>query len=185
MFDFHTFDDCLTVADVKAKYRRLAFKTHPDVHPHEQFDKWNAEMQSLNGAYFIECQKRDGEVFTGDDQREHTYRYNENTEAGVVAAVARTIRAKLPDHITVTIVGIYVWVEGTRREDVEARAILKGDGEDSPTDRFYWHSKRRAWYWKPSNYRARYNRSASLDDLKSYYGARTVDKEDNKKLAIA
>jgi hypothetical protein len=181
MFDF---GDCLTIAEVKAKFKRYAFQVHPDLHPADQFAKWNEAMQVLNSVYLHECQKRDGERYDGDDQREHVYKYNRTTEETLAAAVARAARAKLPDYVTVSVVGIYVWVEGTRKEDAECRRILKGDGEDKPADRFFWHSKRMAWYWKPPSYRARYNRSASLDDLKSYYGSTTVEKEDNAPLTL-
>ena len=175
------FSNCNTTAQVKTEYRRLAFKLHPDLHATE-FDRYNALMQDLNASYHDALQRRDGEVFTGTDEREHTYHYNRSTESDLIDAVARAIRAKLPDRTTVTIVGIYVWVEGLTRNDRDAHAALKGtrtaDGSQ-PRDRFYFHSKRDAWYWKPKTYRARYNPNRSLEDLKDAFGARVVSKQDN------
>ena len=174
------FSDCIDAAQIKSKYRKLVFTVHPDMHPQDQFSQWNEKTQILNAAYLDALKRCDGQVTTGDDGKDHTYRYNSATEETLIDAVARAIRAKLPDHVTVSIVGIYIWIENMRKEDTEARAILKGDGEDAPADRFYWHSKRMAWYWKPKTYRSHYNRRASLDDLKGFYGSRTVDKEERQ-----
>ena len=185
------FEDCLTIGDVKNSYRKLAFQLHPDMHPASEFSTWNARMQDLNAAYMYECSRRDGEVSTGTDQKEHKYKYNREAEDGVINAVARAIRAKLPARCTVTIVGVYIWIEHVLRTDTDIHNALKGtknaDGTQ-PADRFYFHGKRSTpdngvWYWKPPTYRrARYNKNASLSDLKAYYGARTVEKEEQNAL---
>jgi len=182
-----TFTDCLDNTQVKSKYRKLAFTTHPDMHIFSEFAKWNAAMQMLNAAYLDALQHCDGQVTTGTDGRDHTYHYNASTEETLIEAVARAIRAKLPEHVTVSIVGIYIWVEGLTREDTSYHAALKGtpdaDGKQ-PSDRFYFHGRRQCWYWKPAKYKARYNRRATLDDLKGYYGSRTVEREEQTALAI-
>ena len=182
-----TFTDCLDTAQIKAKYRTMAFATHPDMHIFSEFAKWNAAMQMLNAAYLDALQHCDGQVTTGTDGRDHTYHYNASTEETLIEAVARAIRAKLPEHVTVSIVGIYIWVEGLTRENTSYHAALKGtpdaDGKQ-PSDRFYFHGRRQCWYWKPAKYKARYNRRATLDDLKGYYGSRTVEREEQTALAI-
>jgi len=182
-----TFNDCIDNAQIKSKYRRLAFQTHPDMHIQTEFAKWNEAMQVLNAVYLDALQHCDGMVTTGTDGRDHTYHYNPTTEETLIDAVARAIRAKLPDRATVSIVGIYIWVEGLARDDVEYHKALSGtpnpDGTQ-PDDRFYFHGKRKCWYWKPKKYKARYNHHATLDDLKGYYGSRTVEREEQTALAI-
>ena len=177
------FANCQTSAEVKNEFRRLAFRYHPDAHAASDFDKYNTIIRDIIEAYHVALSRRDGEVFTGTDEREHTYRYNRDTEDTIVDAVARSIRAKLPASATVTIVGIYVWVEGLTSADHAAHAILKAfDEQDAegkfPPSRFFFHSKRQAWYCKPVTYRARYNPTRTLDDLKGYYGASVVHKDD-------
>ena len=164
------FENLTTPHDVKREYKRQAFKVHPDLHPASEFAKWNVAMQNLNAAYHIALQRLDNVVSVGTDGKEHTYRYNHDQEESLINAVAVAIRAKLPSHVTVTIVGIYIWVEGLTRTDKQYHAALKDGG-------FRFHSKRIAWYWKPRNFRTHYNPRVSLDDLKHIYGAREIEKE--------
>lgn len=176
---FHNSD----VGQVKATFRRLLFKVHPDRHPESEAERWNRETRDLIEAYHQALRAQDGTVYTGTDNRDHTYKYDEATENDLIEAVARTIRAKLPERATVTIVGLWVWVEGLTRTDKDAHKTLKGEGEEvegkRPPDVFRFHSKRQAWYWRPAWSRARYNPDKSLSELKRYYGARVVEKEED------
>ena len=155
-----------TVGDIKTQYRELCFKYHPDVSGYES----TADMQELNTEYLFILRSMDGQVSKGTDGKEHAYRYNDQRERDLVAKMAAIIRAKLPDHITVEIVGIYIWVSGTRREDNAVRESLK-------ELKLNWHSKRIMWYWKPDGFRTQYNGQVTYDDLKVIYGCQTVEKE--------
>jgi len=164
------FSKCGSVADVKREYRRLAFLNHPDFHKTE-IGKYTSIMQQINAAYHDALLDRDNEVSMGTDNKEHTYRYNERSESGLIEAVAKLIRMQLPGVIRVTIVGIFIWIEGVTRQDRGLHKQLREGG-------FKYHSKRKVWYWKPSTYHARYNKRASLDKIKASYGAQELHKKD-------
>ena len=158
------FKGCKDPGQVKSLYRDLAMRHHPD----RGGD--TATMQDVNAAYLLALQMLDGFVSKGTDDKDHTYKYNDTRERDLIAKYAAIIRAKLPDHITVEIVGIYIWVSGTSKADTEARAALK-------ELKLVWHSKRLMWYWKPTDYRTRYNARLDYDDLKNLYGCETVEKK--------
>lgn len=40
-----------TLVQIKQSYRDLARDVHPDMHPHEERDLWDARMRELNAAY--------------------------------------------------------------------------------------------------------------------------------------
>ena len=164
------FQNCSTVAEVKAEYRRLAFLNHPDFHKTESA-RYTPIMQAINSAYHDALLGRDNEVSMGTDNKEHAYRYNEKTEQGIIDAVARLIRMELPGIIRVTIVGIFIWIEGVTREDKAIHAQLR-------EGKFRYHGQRKVWHWKPQGYHARYNRRATLGDIKYAHGAQELHKDD-------
>ena len=168
------FENCGTVGDVKSLYKALCFQFHPDV---SGFDS-TRKMQDINAEYFLTLKGMDGQVRESDDGKERKYQYNQTYEEGLVDTMARLIRAQLPDHITVEIVVIYIWITGTRKADVASREKLK-------KCKCQWHSGREKWFWKPPEYKTYYNRKASYDDLKFMYGSREVEKEKNTALAPA
>ena len=159
------FENCLTVGEVKSKYRELCFQFHPDV---SGFDS-TAKMQEINNLYLQTLKSMDGQTRKGTDGIDRKYRYSHDNESALVEEMARIIRAKLPARIAVEIVGIYIWVSNTQRRDREALKALK----------LIWHGKRERWYWKPQGYRSHYNKRASYQDLKASYGCRTLEKEDS------
>lgn len=158
------FTNCSTVGEVKKAYRELCLKHHPDISGYNS----TREMQNINAAYLRALQTMDGQISQGTDNKEHKYTYNDERERDLIHTMAELIRARLPDHITVEIVGIYIWVSGTRRNDRDAQKALK-------SLKLYWHSKREKWYWKPEDYHTRYNGRLSYDDLRAVYGYEEVE----------
>lgn len=166
------FKNCETVAEVKAEYKRLMFQVHPDLHDASEFDRWNAEAQKLNAAYHAALEAQHGTVYRGTDNEDHTYYYNRETEEAVAEKVQELIKARLSNHIDIFIIGTWVWVAGTRREDLEDRGKLK-------EAKLRWHSKRQKWYWHDGGY-STYNPNASFEDLKAIHGSRKVNREEQE-----
>lgn len=159
------FQNCTTPANVKALYRDLAMQHHPDRGGNTR------TMQDINAEYLQALQRLDGHI-RRDGVKEYTYRYNASREEELIVIMARLIRSRLPEYVTVEIVGVYIWVSGTRRDDMETRAKLTADDL-----KLRWHSKRERWYWKPADCRSRYNQRLSYDEIKNYYGSCVVEKE--------
>lgn len=167
------FTSAQTVNEIKKSYRDLMFQVHPDRHPQSEFAHWNAEAQRLNAEYHDVLKSANGQISKGDDGKDHTYRYREDVEQAVIDKLDELLRAHLPDHLTIWLIGTWVWVEGTRREDTDTRDKLKAAG-------LRWHSKRLMWYFRTTEYRTSYS-GKSFDDLKATYGAtRPARDEDSR-----
>lgn len=148
------FSQCATVAEVKAEYRRLAMLHHPD----RGGD--TATMQAVNAAYHDALKRMDGQQTAGTDGKQHTYRYDQQRENEIAAALAKILAIKM--QATVALIGNWIWVTGDTKPVKEE---LKAVG-------CMWHAKRLAWYWRPEEqkYMHRYNKNADLGDLAALYG---------------
>jgi hypothetical protein len=158
------FSGCSTVAEIKTEYRRLAMLHHPD----RGGD--TATMQAINAAYHAALKAADGQTSAGSDGKEHTYRYNEQTEQAVMEALAAILRVKMDAEVW--LIGLWIWIQGDTKPVKEK---LKELG-------CMWHSQRACWYWRPPELK-RYGKSkGDLGYLASKYGAKgfktTVDGQD-------
>jgi len=164
------FSNVTTVAEVKTLWRLQMIKIHPDKHPESEFQHWNLQAQMLNAQYHDALKRLDGAVSTDPETgKEHTYKYSENVEQAVIDKIYATIAAGLPESVVVWLVGTWVWIEGTVREDRETQSKLKELG-------YRWHSVRSMWYWRMQYYKSRYS-DKSFDTLKWQYGARVYEEE--------
>lgn len=148
------FAKCATVAEVKAEYRRLAMLHHPD----RGGD--TATMQEVNAQYHAALKRMDGQTTTGTDNKPHTYRYDQQRESEIAAALAKILRIKMD--ATVALIGNWIWITGDTKPVKEQ---LKALG-------CCWHAKRVAWYWRPEEqkYMHRYNSRTDLGGLAAMYG---------------
>jgi hypothetical protein len=166
------FFGCLTVESIKTLYRELAKKHHPDLGGD------TATMQDINAAYLAALKGCDGQRSHDAENKEHTYRYNEETETAVMNKVMELVRA-VPASVRVALIGCWIWIMGTTREDTTTRAALKAAG-------CMWHAKRSAWYWRPLEWRHRGRQSrGSLSHLAARYGCRVFDPQSETAAAMA
>lgn len=166
------FIDCQTIEEIKKKYRKLAFENHPD------HGGSTAVMQEINRQYLEALKMCDRQTSFDENGKEHTYYYNEQHEREILEKIAELIGLQLPDNIKIALIGKWVWIVGTQREDIHSRDKLKEAGCE-------WHSKRRCWYWKPYEHRGRYSKNASLSDLAYKYGAKIFEEDRTPKRAAA
>jgi hypothetical protein len=160
-----------TVGQVKAEYRRLAMRWHPD----RGGD--TPTMQAINEEYTQALRNADGEVSYDADNNAHEYRYNEKRESAVMEFLDKLIRSgALQPDVECELIGTWVWVTGDTKP---VKDLLKAVG-------CRWHSKRVAWYWRPAGYRTFYNPNASLETLAAAYGATRIkgkQKDDAERIA--
>ena len=153
---FHSF---LTVETIKTEYRRLARMHHPDIGGD------TATMQDINAAYTAALFACDGQRSHDAGGREHVYKYDEAREKAIMDKLSELLGV-LPAGVDVDLIGLWLWILGTTKEDIETRKALKAAGCS-------WHSKRGCWYWRPVECRHRGRRSrGSLADLARRYGSR-------------
>jgi hypothetical protein len=169
------FSGLFTVEDVKVRYRELAKTHHPDIGGNTE------TMQAINAEYHATLARLDGQESTGTDGKRHRYTYQREREQAIMDKIAELLRV-LPAGVEVLLIGLWVWIQGTSREDTETRAALKKAGCS-------WHGKRGCWYWRPEEMR-HYGRQSrgNLMQLAWRYGCRgfaATDEERGRAVAIA
>jgi len=163
------FAECKTVNEIKALYRILAMRWHPDRKGGD-----NETMKSVNAAYETALKSHDGERSVGSDGREHYYRWNEKVERAAMDIISKLLALRMAN-VEIDLVGTWVWVGGDTKPN---KGRIKALG-------LKWHSKRVRWYWRPDGYRRRYNGRLSYGDLKNVYGCRSFESEDERRMAVA
>lgn len=145
------FENCRTLDELKAEYKRLAKQYHPDMGGD------TATMQAINNQYEAAFNRMNGKAANGTA--------NTETAADFINIINQLMKIK---GITVEIVGNWVWCSGDTRPVKEE---LKAAG-------MRWASKKRMWYWHSGEYYKR-SSNASMDAIRRKYGSRIVTKRDN------
>lgn len=155
------FAHCKTVEEIKKEYRRLAMEFHPDRNPGKDTTR---TMQEINAQYHAALKGQHQTSSRDSEGQEHTYYYNEDHEEAIIQKIKEVLAVKFPAYVSFWLVGKWLWIDGTKKGDAEARQDLNKLG-------FKWHSKRSMWYWKPTNSkRSRYAEKMDFDDLAEKYG---------------
>ena len=147
------------VTDIKAAYRKLASKNHPDK------GGVTAIMQEINAQYHEALQNIDGTVTKGTDGKNHTYSYNHTIEEELIDKINELLALNLSE-IVIALIGTWIWITGETKQHKE---LLK-------TAKCKWHGKRKCWFLSTQK-KTRYNNKASLSDLASSYGYKTFNME--------
>ena len=147
------FNDCKTIEDVKATYKTLAKKLHPDMGGNTE------DMQALNNEYsFVIAKIAAGGTFT-QDEINNIIIDNEAYRRAIETII------NLPG-IVIELVGNWIWVSGNT---FGAKDILKDN-------KFMWASAKKMWFFRTDEYKAS-NKGAKLDisDIKAKYGCQQVN----------
>lgn len=142
--------DDLTEKHVKATYKRLALKFHPDRNP------LGAElMKAVNAAF---------DVLMGNIERLSQYqatepeaRYNYGEELEAVLTALNQLAG-----IVFEVIGNWVWISGeTKAHREELKAL-----------RCKWAPKKGRWYYRPEEHRCRRNnKEHTIDEIREMYGS--------------
>lgn len=132
----------ITPEEVKTAYRQACKQYHPDINPA------GAEMMKvINAAYAVLKE------FSGDIKEQ---------QAGYSEALNAALNAILGlEGLVIEICGAWVWVTGNT---IAHKDRLKESG-------FMWASKKKAWYFRPEEYRSRSKGSSSLEEIREKYGS--------------
>lgn len=158
------FTNCKTLEQLKAEYKKLALKNHPDCGGDEQ------TMKEINKEYDEVFPKlknihvnKDGQAY----EKENTETVDEFKD--IITALMRM------ELVTAEIIGSFIWVSGNTKPYKDQ---LKELG-------FKWHSKKLCWYKSPEGYRRSGKKQYSMDEIKEMYGVQFSDtgRDETKKLA--
>lgn len=143
------FEKVTTLEELKAVYKRLAMKNHPDRGGDVEVMK---EINALYDEYFERYshvhKNREGEYYekkTAETPEEFKNIVNELMKM---------------DGIIIEIIGSFIWVTG---DDKPHKEKLKALG-------FRWHRTKKEWMLPPKGYKKRSRRNYSMDEIRGMYG---------------
>lgn len=153
------FNDCKTLDEVKALYKKLALEHHPD----RGGD--TATMQAINAEYaFVSARIAKGAGFTQEEtDREMNF---SQTYQQVLEKIIH-----LPG-IVIEQVGLWIWVTGNTRpvcKELKAAGLL-------------YASKKQAWYYRSEDLKELRGGRKSLDEIRHKYGSEVIRADKRKAL---
>lgn len=187
------FQDLKTVKDVKHLYRLLALEFHPDKHDQTMKDHYNAIMQIINEQYHNVLKSLDRETVTDELGKDHTYYYNAPLEDRVIEILRQLYSYEIPEGVTVSIVGSWVWIENVKRDHKDFIFLLSYSQnkncisvkDDSGWNYSFKYNKvRNVWQFNPTKSKGIYSPHDN-DTLKGLYGSKTLDNAAEKITVIS
>jgi hypothetical protein len=145
----------LTKAIVKKAFQKAASKYHPD-------KGGNVETMKMVNESYETLKNYEGEVEAND------FEYPDLVAAAINAII------NLPN-IEIEVCGNWVWVTGDTKPHAKA---LGKDGA-----KFKYESKKKAWFFRPDDYKSSSRGSMSLDDIRGNHGSNIVNKKYQKTIA--
>lgn len=149
-------DGELTKDIIKKAYRVASSKYHPDKGGSVEM------MQAVNQAYEV-LKDYEGVVESGDV--DYGQALND--------AINKIINL---DGITIEVCGAWVWVSGNTKP--YAGVLGRKDGGAG----FFYASKKKAWYFRPEDWKSASRGSWSLDDIRDKHGSDEVKTRQSVKL---
>lgn len=146
------FNDCQTLEEVKALYKKLAKQYHPDLGGD------TLTMQEINKEYAFASAKAIKGADLSEEETENEIRFSEEYRQ----AMEKIIHL---EGITVELVGYWIWVTGNT---YAVRATLKEAG-------YLFAPKKLAWYFRTGEYKVSKGGKKSLDEIRSKYGSEVLN----------
>ena len=143
------FTNCKTLDELKAEYRRLAMKHHPD----RGGD--TATMQRINAEYETRFEELKHEYNASRDEEHQT---NE-APADFIKIIETLLKL---DGVEVELCGCWLWIGGDTKKHKEE---LKAAG-------CRWSANKQRWYWRPAYGTSAHHRgNQSLGMIRAKYGS--------------
>ncbi len=154
------FEGCETMDELKAEYKRLAKRWHPDL------EGGNLEaMQQINAEY-----DRLAKILPKVNAKGE--RYQPQTRESPEAFRAAVVAVQNIPGILVELCGEWLWITGNTREH---REVFKAAG-------YRWSANKSAWYWHEGEYRRSGKKHYSMDEIRMMHGSKSVRYDDQETL---
>lgn len=140
-----------TLSELKATYRKLSMKFHPDLGGSE------SEMKALNNEYDIRFEEL---KFAYNEPLKEDRQTSEMAEdyRNIIEAIITL------EGIEIEICGNWIWVSGNTKEHKDTFKSLN----------FKWAKKKMMWFWRADEYKSYNRKTSSMDDIRSKYGSNGV-----------
>ena len=160
------FDSINDLDTLKTMFRQLAIKFHPDKNPGQE-QEMTVIMQQINVEY-EQAMKR---ILRSGGRSEDQVEEEIELDARIREMIQRIVHL---EGIDIELVGSWLWVGGNTFNN---RHQLKEAG-------FLFASKKKAWFWRADEDKARRNRrEMSMDDIRNLHGSKTITPERRYALA--
>lgn len=146
------FNECKSLDEVKATYKKLAKQFHPDLGGD------TVTMQEINKEYAFASAKAIKGANLSEEETEHEILSSEAYRKAIEAIIYL-------DGITIELVGWWIWVTGLTRP---VKDTLKAAG-------FFFASKKTAWYFRTAEYKVNKGGKKSLDEIRAKYGSEVLN----------
>lgn len=143
------FAKATTAEEVKAIYKKLAMKYHPDRGGDVEIMK---AVNSLYDEYF----ERLKHVHKTKDGKTYEKATTE-TPAEFKDIIDKLLRM---NGVEIEIIGCFIWVSGNTKPHKDA---IKALG-------FRWHTKKKVWYKAPEGYHKKSRKTYSMETIRTMYG---------------
>lgn len=146
------FDGCKTLDQLKALYKKLAIKHHPDLGGNTRV------MQDINEEY-----QKTFEVLKRQHNVRQPNRKTTETPEQFRTVVEKLIKIK---GIEIEVCGSWIWVSGEtflHKDELKAAGLL-------------WSKPKKKWYWRPSDGKKRvhYRGNQPMSQIRKKYGSQVI-----------
>lgn len=155
------FTECRTIEDVKAAFKELAKKLHPDNGGNEA--EFKAMMQEYETAF-----NRYKNIHTAQDGTTYEKETTETPE-GFAEIISKVIWM---DGVKVEIIGSWIWLTGNT---MHYKDEIKSAG-------FWWSKSKKAWYYPGETTHRKRRGNYSMDGLRMKWGSMEVEKEEKRRI---
>lgn len=152
------FEDCHTIEQIKAAYKKLAKQYHPDLGGD------TLTMQQINKEYAFASARAVKDANLSEEETEKEMQFSECYRQ----AIEKIIHL---EGIMIEVVGYWIWVTGNT---YPVRSTLKEAG-------FLFAPKKQAWYFRTEEFKVSKGGKKSLDEIRAKYGSEII-KEDKRKI---
>lgn len=161
MNKFKFFSACKTIQELKTTFRELVKFHHPDKSTGDL-----ETMKQINIEYELAFEYIKKNPINENEKKSNFYA---NVNDGFRETLEKIIFIPA---ITIEICGSWIWVNG---ETKPVKDLLSKAG-------LWYAGNKKAWYFKPSDYKAKKHKAFSMDDIRGKYGSETVEKKERTKV---
>lgn len=160
------FNNCTTLDELKNEFRKQCFKLHPDQGGKaSDFIKMREEFKKLSNV----LKHKTG--FETDKNFDSDKFYN-------IVKLFETL-----EDIKISFVGSFIWLEDLRNgamyeQKDQIKAIIL-EAYNSAR----WAGKKKSWYYSPKDYKQKFSKNKSLDQIKATYGSKSFNSKGTLKLS--